>query len=62
MLELIRSRISCQAAWVVKRCGLRLLSKLFEHLNPMPYEATAQKEQDLSNDLRRAGCTVVGEH
>jgi hypothetical protein len=46
MLELIRSRIFCPAAWVVKRYGLRLLPELFEHLNPMPYEAAAQMQKD----------------
>lgn len=51
-----------KAAWVVKRYGLRLLPELYEHLNPMPYEAAAQMEQDLAEDLRRAGYTVTGGH
>jgi hypothetical protein len=46
----------------VKRYGIRLLPELFEHLNPMPYEAAAQMEKDLTEDLRRAGYTVVGGH
>jgi hypothetical protein len=46
----------------VKRYGIRLLLELFEHLNPMPYEAAAQMEKDLTEDLRRAGYTVVGGH
>ncbi len=49
-------------AWVVKRHGIRLLPELYEHLNPMPYEAAAQMEQDLAEDLRRAGYTVAGGH
>jgi hypothetical protein len=49
-----------KAAWVVKRQGLRLLPELYEHLNPMPYEAAAQMEMDLAEDLRRAGYAVAG--
>lgn len=51
-----------KAASVVKRYGLRLLPELYEHLNPMPYEAAAQMEQDLAGDLRRDGYTVTGGH
>jgi hypothetical protein len=51
-----------KAASVVKRYGLRLLPNLFEHLNPMPFEAAAQMEKDLAEDLRRAGYTVTGGH
>ena len=28
----------------------------------MPYEAAAEMEKDLAEDLRRAGCTVTGGH
>jgi len=51
-----------KAAMVVKRYGLRLLPELYEHLNPMPFEAAAQMERDLAEDLRRAGYTVTGGH
>ena len=51
-----------KAASVVKRHGLRLLPELYEHLNPMPFEAAAQMEVDLAEDLRRAGYTVTGGH
>ena len=51
-----------KAAWVVRRYGLRLLPELYEHLNPMPYEAATQMEKDLAEDLRRAGYTVTGGH
>ena len=51
-----------KAAWVVKRYGLRLLPELYAHLNPMPFEAAAQMEKDLAEDLRRAGYTVTGGH
>jgi len=51
-----------KAASVVKRYGLRLLPELYEHLNPMPFEAAAKMEADLAEDLRRAGYTVTGGH
>lgn len=51
-----------KASPFVRRYGLKLLPELFEHLNPMPYEAAAQMERDLTEDLRRAGFTVVGGH
>lgn len=51
-----------KAAGVVKRYGIRLLPELYAHLNPMPYEAAAQMEKDLAEDLRRAGYTVTGGH
>jgi hypothetical protein len=51
-----------KAASVVKRYGLRLLPELYRHLNPMPYEAAAQMETDLAEDLRRGGYTVTGGH
>jgi len=37
-----------KAASVVKRHGLRLLPELYEHLNPMPFEAAVQMEMDLA--------------
>jgi hypothetical protein len=51
-----------KAAAVVKRYGIRLLPELYEHLNPMPFQAAAQMEMDLAEDLRRAGYTVTGGH
>ena len=47
---------------LVKRFGIRLLPELYDHLNPMPFKAAAQMEQDLAEDLRRAGYTVTGGH
>lgn len=51
-----------KAAWIVKRYGIRLLPELFQWLNPMPFEAAVQMEQDLAEDLRRQGYTVTGGH
>ena len=45
---------------MVKRHGIRLLLELYAHLNPMPFDAAAQMEKDLAEDLRRAGYTVTG--
>jgi predicted GIY-YIG superfamily endonuclease len=49
-----------KAASVVKRYGVRLLPEFYDHLNPMPFEAAAQMEKDVAEDLRRAGYTVTG--
>ncbi|MBA2436206.1 MAG: hypothetical protein H0V54_14195 [Chthoniobacterales bacterium] len=49
-----------KAAWVVKKYGVRLLPELYAHLNPMPFEAAAQMEMDLAEDLRAEGYTVMG--
>jgi predicted GIY-YIG superfamily endonuclease len=49
-----------KSAWVVKRYGLRLMPELYEYLNPMPFEAAAQMEKDLAEDLRADGYTVAG--
>ena len=51
-----------KSARIVQRYGIRLLPELYVHLNPMPYEAAAQMEKDLADDLRRAGYTVTGGH
>ncbi len=49
-----------KAARVVEKCGIRLMPELFEHLNPMPFEAAVQMEKDLADDLRAEGYTVTG--
>jgi hypothetical protein len=49
-------------ASLVKLYGIRLLPELYTHLNPMPFEAATRMEQDLAEDLRRAGYTVTGGH
>lgn len=51
-----------KASGFVERYGVRLLPELYEHLNPMPYDAAAQMEQDLTDDLRAEGYFVVGGH
>jgi hypothetical protein len=49
-----------KASSAVKRYGIRLMPELYAHLTPMPYEAAVQMEEDLAEDLRKAGYTVTG--
>ena len=51
-----------KSAWVVRKYGVRLMPELYEHLNPMPFEAAVQMEIELAEDLRTAGYTVTGGH
>jgi predicted GIY-YIG superfamily endonuclease len=51
-----------KSAWTVRKYGVRLLPELYEHLNPMPFEAAVQMEAELAEDLRAAGYTVTGGH
>jgi len=49
-----------KAAQIVRRFGRGLLPELYEYFNPMPFEAAAQMERDLAEDLRKQGYTVAG--
>lgn len=49
-----------KSATLVHKYGLKLLPELYAHLNPMPYEAAAQMEKELAEDLRTQGYTVTG--
>jgi predicted GIY-YIG superfamily endonuclease len=51
-----------KAARIVRRCGERLVPRLYEHLNPMPYAKALQIEVDLADSLRKRGYTVYGGH
>jgi hypothetical protein len=51
-----------KSAWVVRKYGVRLMPGLYEHLNPMPFEAAVQMELELAEELRAAGYTVTGGH
>lgn len=57
-----RSAGGLSVARVVRRYGIRLLPEPYAHLNPMPFEAAERMEQDLADDLRRAGYNVTGRH
>ena len=51
-----------KSAWVVRKYGVQLMPELYEHLNPMPFEAAVQMETELADELRAAGYTVTGGH
>ena len=49
-----------KSAWVVEKYWVCLMPELYEHLNPMPFEAVVQMEMELAEDLRVEGYTVAG--
>jgi hypothetical protein len=51
-----------KSARVVKRCGERLVPRLYEHLNPMPYLKAKEMEVFLAESLRKRGYLVYGGH
>lgn len=51
-----------KAARIVRRCGVRLVPKLYAHLNPMSYQDAVAMEVSLAADLRRRGFKVFGGH
>ena len=57
-----RHKAGIQSAKWVHRYGVRLLPELYAHYNPMPFDAAAEMERDLAEDLRAQGFTVAGGH
>jgi predicted GIY-YIG superfamily endonuclease len=55
-------RNGIKAARVVRRCGERLVPKLYAHLNPMPYAKAKAMEVILADSLRKRGYSVYGGH
>ena len=51
-----------KSAGIVRRCGERLVPKLYRHLNPMPYEEAVTMEIALADSLRKRGFLVYGGH
>jgi hypothetical protein len=51
-----------KAAGIVRRCGVRLVPRLYAHLNPMPYEKARRMEGMLFDSLRKRGYVVYGGH
>ena len=51
-----------KSARVVKRFGERLVPRLYEHLNPMPYLKAKEMEVFLAESLRKRGYLVYGGH
>ena len=51
-----------KAARVVRKFGERLVPRLYQHLNPMPYEKAKAMEVMLADSLRKRGFVVYGGH
>lgn len=51
-----------KAAGIVRRFGERLVPRLYEHLNPMPYAKAKVMEVMLADSLRKRGFVVYGGH
>ena len=51
-----------KAARVVKKCGERLVPRLYAHLNPMTYAKAKLMEGLLADSLRKRGYVVYGGH
>ena len=51
-----------KAAGIVKRCGERLVPRLYAHLYPMPFAKAVAMEVFLAESLRRRGYRVYGGH
>jgi predicted GIY-YIG superfamily endonuclease len=51
-----------KSASVVRRCGERLVPRLYAHLNPMPYAKALEMEVALAESLRKRGYQVYGGH
>ena len=45
--------------WPLCKYGIRLMSELYEHLNPMPFEKAVHRAEKLAEDLRAEGYTVT---
>ncbi len=55
-------RNGIKAARVVRKHGVRLVPRLYQHLNPMPYERAKAMEDFLSDSPRKRGYVVFGGH
>src|SRR5262245_4923954 len=51
-----------KAARVVRKFGERLVPRLYQHLNPMPYAKAKEMEVALADSLRKRGYVVYGGH
>ena len=51
-----------KSAGVVRRCGERLVPRLYAHLNPMPFAKAVEMEVLLADSLRKRGFVVYGGH
>ena len=51
-----------KAARIVRRHGVRLVPRLYRHLNPMSYARAKEMEAALADSLRKRGYVVFGGH
>ena len=51
-----------KAAGIVRRFGVRLVPRLYRHLNPMTFGEAKAAEPALAEELRRRGFLVFGGH
>ena len=51
-----------KSARVVRRFGERLVPRLYQHLNPMPFGRAKDMEAMLADSLRKRGYRVYGGH
>jgi predicted GIY-YIG superfamily endonuclease len=51
-----------KASRLVRKHGVRLVPRLYAHLNPMPYEKAKAMEIMLADSLRKRGYQVFGGH
>jgi predicted GIY-YIG superfamily endonuclease len=58
----LNHKTGVKAARVVKKYGVRLVPKLYAHLNPMPYQKAVTMEVALAESLRKRGYMVYGGH
>ncbi len=58
----LNHKAGIKAARVVKKHGVRLVPKLYAHLNPMPYKKAVEMEVMLADSLRKRGYVVYGGH
>ena len=51
-----------KASRVVRKFGVRLVPKLYAHLNPMTFQKAKRMERDLADSLTKRGYQVFGGH
>jgi hypothetical protein len=56
----VNHKAGTKAARIVKRFGVRLVPKLYAHLNPMTYPDALAMEKQLAAELRARGFQVFG--
>jgi predicted GIY-YIG superfamily endonuclease len=60
--RLANHKAGIKAAAIVRRCGVRLVPKLTQHLGPMSYTDALAMEKRLFEELQARGYQVFGGH